>query len=138
MVFSDDPIDLNALRDALVVLAELDYLDLSSDCSAEDAAPEALGQARRDFVQHLRDNWDRENDVRRALAWLLNQDDARLARFRAAALLPFPVGDLAQLRRFLESLWASAFAGWRDQGSPMEELEILGLASATEGEAERR
>lgn len=126
MIFSFDPIDLDALRGALILLAELDYLHLPPGAHIADAAPDALAQARRDFVRHIQDNVEQENAVRRALAWLLNQDDERLARFGAASLMPFPVADLRQRRQFLESLWAAAFADWRQQGVRVKDLEIQG------------
>ena len=126
MIFSFDPIDLGALRGALILLIELDYLRVPANEQAAEVEPEAFIKARRDFVRHIQDNADRENDIRRALGWLLNQDDERLARFVYASLMPFPVGDLKQRRQFLESLWAAAFADWREQGVETEDLVIQG------------
>lgn len=127
MIFSLDDVDLNLLSSALAVLAELDYVDVGPGQVVAEVAPEALEQARRDFVQHVYDSRDRESALRTALAWLLNQDDERLKRFVAASLMPFPVGDIRQKRQFLESLWVAAFADWRAQGAGLpEDLVVQG------------
>ncbi len=128
MILGFDDIHLDRLLGGLTGLVDLHVLPSEPSPFEHHAGQAAIAQAVVQFREYVYDNCDREGELRRALAWLLNQDDAGLARVIAGAgtILSTPRVDVH--RRFYETLWDGVFASWRiEDPHPEEDLVVVGL-----------
>lgn len=129
MILDYEPVDLTAVLGLLEQGPELMYLDLppGESAFANERARSAVTEAVEGFVQAVIDNADREQEARRGLAWLLNQDDETLADLLVRGRTPFPTSDISERRQYLTLLWDRAFASWRIENLDLELHEVLGL-----------
>ena len=111
---------LDALGTAVLSFVDLQYQEAPS--------PEALAQAIDSFGRHVYDNADREEEIRRALAYALNLPDDELAATVRALRVPYPRFDPAAVRRLFEAIWAKYFASWEYEPSlpppPRDYLQV--------------
>ena len=128
MILGFEAIHLEPLLAGLRKQADLAVLPGGVDPFSHDAGRLAIAEAVTNFRAHVEDHADREPELRRGLAWLLNQPDDTLVRLRSGAGLPFPTPDPAPQRRYYEALWEGVFARWRiEDAFPPDELDVAGL-----------
>ncbi|HEY9607019.1 MAG TPA: hypothetical protein V6C85_35755 [Allocoleopsis sp.] len=121
----ESPIYLEYLDSAWTSFIELKYLDLSENESLFDAKhTNALNQAVHDFIQHVSDNNDREEEIRRAMAWVLNLSPAQFESVVRNLRIPFPRFNIDDIRRFLELLWEQTWCNWKIEGFEATDYEI--------------
>lgn len=129
MILSFEPIDMKALADAISVLVEVGEIRSSSDLSPfdEESSRAILTEAEEIFRQYIEDNAERENAVRRALAWALNLEDEELLALTLRIRMPFPNTAISDRRRFLESLWQATFDNWQIRGFKPHDYNVEGM-----------
>lgn len=126
---SVDPIDLAPLLKKLELQVELRYLELPAGVSPFDdvQAKQAIEDAVREFGVMVEDLSDQEGEIRRALSWLLHQDDDVLVGVLQRGAMSFPPASAGDQRRYLEWIWDNVFADWRVEGFDPAAFEVTGL-----------
>ena len=126
MILGVEPIQLSSLRSGLRMLAELDgvYHARVPDAFSEPRTAQMIAEAVAAFTQWVGDNAEREPEIRRALAYVLNLPDAALVATSSRLMLPLPTRDAGDRRRFLTMLWDDAFASWHVRDFDTAELEV--------------
>lgn len=129
MILSLEPIDLKALTRALDVLIEVREIQLPPNQTPFEYEPSrsVLVEAVEIFTQYIKDNDERENDVRRSLAWTLNLNDEDLLALTLRIQMPFPNIIISDRRRFLQVLWQSAFSNWQVKDFAPDDYDIEGM-----------
>lgn len=118
MILDDlEPVDLSLLVD---LVGQIDRSALPPTGQATDDAFHTVADG---LAQHV----ERENEVRRALCWLLNQDDPVLDDLLAQVSEVLARLDVGEQRGFLELVWARLFADWRAEGFDPADYEVVGL-----------
>lgn len=127
LLSSNAPIRLDALGHACLSFVDLQYLRLGPEESLFDAgAATARDEAVGYFLTYLRDEGPvREDEVRRALAWVLNLPADRFAVTVRRVGIPVPRFDVEDVRRFLELLWQRAWGDWRVAGFDPNAYNVL-------------
>lgn len=119
MILGDlEPVDLSLLVDLL------GRIDRSAQPPPDRSTDDAFVTVAEGLAQQL----ERENEVRRALCWLLNQDDLVLDDLLARASEALARLDVGGQRGFLESLWDRLFADWLVEGFTMTDYDVSGLS----------
>ena len=122
---SSHPIRLDYLDSAWTSFIELNYLDLLENESLFDPErADILNQRVQDFIQYVSDNNDREEEIRRAMAWVLNLPPEQFQKVVYNLRIPFPRFDVGDIRRFLELLWDQTFCNWKIEGFKASDYEI--------------
>lgn len=127
LVSEDGPIHLRLLSDTLDhQLTDLKTVVLKpgEDAFSPGAPAEAIARAVEDFRQAVVADEGYEGQLRRALGWLLNLDDARLGPITQQLKMSFPEADVGRRRRFLEMLWRETFADWKVDGFDPDQYEL--------------
>ncbi|MBN1204064.1 MAG: hypothetical protein JXB05_03960 [Myxococcaceae bacterium] len=120
-----NPIRLDLLARAWTSFVDMNYVQLPPEASMFDPDRiERLEEAAHDFLGHLRDNNDDENEIRRAMGWVLNLPPERFYHVIHALRIPYPHHEPTEVRRFLELLWQRAWADWRVKGFDPDEYEL--------------
>ena len=111
-------IDLGRLSSAFTSFVELSYVELGPGESLFDGVHRGeREQAVSAFAEYVYDRHDEELAYRDALAWTLNLPDDRFAELLPRLKVRFPhQRDPAEIRRFLELLWARTWGDWRVPG----------------------
>jgi hypothetical protein len=122
-------IRLDILGTALLSFVDIQYLDLpSTDQTLEEDAPDSFAYAVRSFGRHIYDNSDCEEEIRRALAYMLNLSDQNFALLVRQLRVPYPRFDPPGVRRLLEKIWTQYFVSWKyDDTFPQPEWEYLSI-----------
>ncbi|NJO60872.1 MAG: hypothetical protein HC836_22240 [Richelia sp. RM2_1_2] len=117
------------MSSALKILVEVREIQLPPNEAPFEYEPSrtVLGEAVETFGQYIEDNDERENAVRRALAWTLNLNDRDLLALTLRIQMPFPNTVISDRRRFLEDLWQSAFSNWQVKDFDPDDYDIEGM-----------
>lgn len=128
MMLGREPIDLGPLVRAMKSLVELWYAEVPDNVSAFDSPKglRAIEQSVLDFESTVGDYADQENDVRRALAWLLNSSDDVVADLFDRGQISFPTKRADDRRRFLELAWTQTFGTWQIPAHFPVDCDVVG------------
>jgi len=126
MILDIAPIPLSRLSNAIRMLAELDsILDRRAevDIFVDSVTASDIADAVHAFTQYVEDRAELEDDIRRALAYVLNLDDEALV----AITTPMHIRmrqRASDRRRFLEMLWEATFSSWKVRNFDPTEYEL--------------
>ncbi len=130
MVLSCGAIDFSALRGAFSTMVDLDVMYVPAGKSPFEIVHlrQTIEQEVESFHDYVEDNEDRENEMRRALGWILNLKDDALLDLTKRLRMPYPNEDAAQRRRVLEMFWTRTFADWMVDEVHPEDFVLVGLS----------
>ncbi|HEX9989831.1 MAG TPA: hypothetical protein VGE45_15320 [Chloroflexia bacterium] len=118
-------INLDALGSAWLSFVELNYVEPLAGGSMFDPGRKAdLNEAVRSFTRYVSDNYDDEQEIRHAMAWVLNLPESHFEDTLRKLKIPFQYNNPADAHRFLELLWERTWGDWRVEGFDAGEYDV--------------
>lgn len=119
------PICLNLMKRVVRHFIELDYVEMDAgeslmDSKYDDARADAV-RSLRDFVT---DEPDHEEEVRRAILYLLNVDAMRFEQHLRLLNFPMPRWSPSDAHQLLQEMWRGIWGDWRVPDFDKLELDV--------------